>query len=326
LENLPIPKIEGSNTKYDFSIEGLILHVNELMPDFVHLKTKTDTTMNVHKLATEKSSTKVIMEVDKIRAMFKSMKFFYRRKRTPKMEDHGVADVDLSKGTGISIKIVWKLKTRSDLPFHLQLVKVKCNIDKLAITVKSAKHSILDKLATKLFAGQIKKQIANSIVENIMKALIPMGERLNDLFKRRPIENLTGQVNDGMKVAFFSGETGQPSLLQKATETVNSELHSLSNSNNTNGTRVLMNSGSNPNSEDFKQYTTGYYGTHNGLYTPISYGNNQSNSGHHPSGQTTFIERTFIERRPQKNWNYEWYSPSVGHANQTAQINQTNNV
>lgn len=63
LANLPIPKIEGSNPKYDFSVDGMILHVGDLLPEFVNFQTKTDTRMNVQRLATQKNSTRVVMEM-----------------------------------------------------------------------------------------------------------------------------------------------------------------------------------------------------------------------------------------------------------------------
>jgi hypothetical protein len=294
LSNLPIPKIEGSNPKYDFSIDGLILHVNDLLPEFVNIKTKTDTNLAVQSLSTQKNSTKIVMEVDKIRASFKDMKFSYRRKRMPKIEDHGVADVDLSQGTGVSVKIVWKLKSRMNEAFQLRLVKVKCNIDRLVIRVKSAKHNILDKLATKLFAGTIKKQIANAIVNNIISTLTPMSGRLNELFRRRPMIGVVERVNDGMKSTLFTGNTNDKSLLQRAKDTLSTGVSSIKGGNT---------------------HTTGYYGTSVQSYSPPNTWETDpfSTTGLSNALPTTTIveeELIFFERPQTKEWHFEWYSPS----------------
>jgi len=288
LANLPIPKIEGSNAKYDFSIDGMILHVGDLLPEFINFRTKTDSRMSVQRLQTQKNTTKIVMEVDKVRALFKDIRFFYRRKRVPRIEDHGIADVDLSQGTGVSVKIVWKLKSRMNQPYLLRLLKVKCSIDRLAITVRNAKHNILDKLATKLFAGTIKKQMANAIVNNIISTLQPISVKLNELFKRKPLTGVMGKANEGMKGALFSGNTGESSLLEKARGAVTSAatqakeaIHSSSNTS----TQPLV-------------------GQQTYVQEPLV-------------GQVDrlVIEEplvaTFVERpREPKGWNFEWYSPA----------------
>lgn len=63
LANLPIPRIEGSNPKYDFAVDGLMLHVGDLLPNLINVSTKTDTVLDVQKLSSQKRSTKIVMEL-----------------------------------------------------------------------------------------------------------------------------------------------------------------------------------------------------------------------------------------------------------------------
>jgi len=188
--------------------------------------------------------------------------------------------------------------------FQLKLVKVKCNVDRLVIRVRSAKHNILDKLATKLFAGTIKKQIANAIVNNIISTLTPMSGRLNELFRRRPMVGMAHRVNDGMKSALFTGDTNDKSLLQRAKDTVSSGVNTVKGKNT---------------------HTTGYYGTSAQYYSPpntweyaLPYNNNMNNTipiyNEVPTTTTTtttFVEEEliFAERPQNKEWHFEWYSP-----------------
>jgi len=287
LANLPIPKIEGSNNKYDFSIDGMILNVGDLLPEFVNFRTKTDTRMSVQRLATQKNSTKIVMEVDKIRALFKDIRFFYRRKRMPKIEDHGIADVDLSQGTGVSVKIVWKLKSRLNQPYLLRLLKVKCSIDRLAITVRNAKHNVLDKLATKLFAGTIKKQMANAIVNNIINALQPLSVKLNELFKRKPLQGGASRLNDGMKAALFTGDSGDQSLLSKAKDAIGSGIDQVRSSTNSNQGQTQTQPSNVILVETPVLVETAT------LVEPI-----------------TFVEKDRSYKANAPGWNFEWYSPS----------------
>jgi len=160
------------------------------------------------------------MEVERIRATFKNIHFWYRRKHMPRLEDQGVADVDLSAGTGVTIKLVWKLSSVNGQPYQLRLSRVLCNISKLRITIRNARHNMLDKLVTKLFAGMIKKQIATAIVNNIQKYVEPLGAKLNSLFKTRPAHGLATRVNDQMKSTLFTGNSDQRSMMSRARGTI----------------------------------------------------------------------------------------------------------
>eukprot|EP01114_Cavostelium_apophysatum_P013898 TRINITY_DN346_c0_g1_i1.p1 TRINITY_DN346_c0_g1~~TRINITY_DN346_c0_g1_i1.p1 ORF type:complete len:702 (-),score=211.55 TRINITY_DN346_c0_g1_i1:100-2205(-) len=275
--NVPIPKIEGSNLKYDFSVEGLLLNVGDLLPEFINFRTKSDTQMSVNRLHSQKNSVKVVAEIDRIRANFKDIRFFYRRKRVPHIEDHGVCDVDLSQGTGMSLRLVWKLKSTPNQPFVLRLLKVKCNIDRLTITVRNARHSILDKLVTKLFAGTIKKQIANAIVNNIIKTLTPMSTKLNELFKRRPMVGLAERANDQLKNTVFSGE---PGVMAKAKEAITSGAQQVKG--------MVQNQG-----------TTGTTTTTTAVPVMVTES--------YIDQPITFVERDRVGRT---EWAYEWYEPS----------------
>jgi len=271
----------------------MILHIGDLLPEFVNFRTKTDTRMSVQRLATQKNTTKLVMEVDKVRALFKDIRFFYRRKRVPRIEDHGIADVDLSQGTGVSVKIVWKLKSRMNQPYLLRLLKVKCSIDRLAITVRNAKHNVLDKLATKLFAGTIKKQMANAIVNNIISALQPLSVKLNELFKRKPLVGVVGKANEGMKSALFTGNTGEASLLSRAQDAVTSAASSAKS--------AIQNSSNNTNQGQ------GQFVEQPRMVETIIV--EQPQSTVILMDQPLVEPLTFIERTSgPKPWNFEWYS------------------
>jgi len=179
---------------------------------------------------------------------------------------------------------------------QLRLLKVKCNIDRLAITVRSAKHNILDKLATKLFAKTIKKQIANAIVNNIISGLTPLNAKLNTLFKAKPASGLANKINDGMKSTLFTGEGQDPSLATRAKETISSGIQSLKNSKQTTG---YINT--NPVYNQFDTYNT----------VPVV-----------PEAVVvTETPVTYIER-PNRDWAFEWYDPNEYVIMQDASMSQ----
>jgi len=92
------------------------------------------------------------------------------------------------------------------MPFIITLTKVKCVIDKLDITIKEAKHDVFDKIAKTIFAGRIKKSVAQSIVDNIVKAIEPFNDRLNTWFSGHPMEQLAEKANEQLKYAYTRGQ------------------------------------------------------------------------------------------------------------------------
>jgi len=178
----------------------------------------------VKRLETERFKSKITMDVKHMRPLFKNMRFYYRRKTFPKLEDYGTADVDLTAGQGVRIKIAWLLEGKGDRPLELMLAKVKCTIDKLDIhIIEAAKHEFLDKVATSLFIGQIKQNIAQAIVNNIVQMVEPFNAKMNEFLRTRPLERLSEsaskQINYAYEQAKETVQQVQPTL-QKVGEQI----------------------------------------------------------------------------------------------------------
>jgi len=184
----------------------LNLVLGDILPEFFELKTRNLLKVDVRKLEADKTKTKIFLKIKQLKPLFKNMKFFYKRKTFPKIEDYGIVDVDLAAGEGTRIKIEWVVKSKRDMPFTITLTKVKCVIDKLDIHIKEAKHDIFDRFASTFFAGRIKKSIAQAIVDNIVKAIEPFNDRLNTWFSSHPIERLAETANIQLKEAYARGQ------------------------------------------------------------------------------------------------------------------------
>lgn len=75
-------------------------------------------------------------------------------------------------------------------------MKIKAVIDKMDIKIKDAKHeyasfflfpykfSVIDKIATTMFIGTIKQQVAQAIVSNLAESLQPINDQMNNWFAR----------------------------------------------------------------------------------------------------------------------------------------------
>jgi len=202
LGHLKIAHIEGSNEKVDYSITDLTVSVPDLLPKFFELQTKTDLQVDFDDLSSRSGYVKASLDLRKLKPVFKGVKFWFKKKTFPKIEDHGLIDVDLSAGEGTRIKVVWKIITNPDKPFSFSLVNVKCTVDKMDVHIRDAKHELLDKMATSLFIGKIKAAVAQAIVDGIVGALQPINNHMNQWFATRPVNSIKDQANEQFHMAF----------------------------------------------------------------------------------------------------------------------------
>jgi len=202
LGHLKIAHIEGSTEKVDYSITDLTVSVPDLLPKFFELQTKTDLQVDFDDLSSRSGYVKASLDLRKLKPVFKGVKFWFKKKTFPKIEDHGIIDVDLSAGEGTRVKVVWKIITNPDKPFSFSLVNVKCTVDKMDINIRDAKHELLDKMATSLFIGKIKSAVAQSIVDGIVGALQPINNHMNQWFATRPVNSIKDQANEQFHMAF----------------------------------------------------------------------------------------------------------------------------
>jgi hypothetical protein len=125
--------------------------------------------------------------------------------KTPKIQDEGIANIDLSTGQGINVKMVWHLETPTGpgaSTSTISLAEVKCSIERVNIAIIQSKHQILDKVATSLFSSKIKKTITREVVNTIMSKVKPVNDALNDFFASRPINHFLEKANTQLGVVY----------------------------------------------------------------------------------------------------------------------------
>jgi len=201
LEHIPLPPISGSTEDYDFKFENLNFSGTDILPDHIHVNTRSELDVNVNKLETDNFKSQAVLKITDIRTKLEGVHFWFKRKTIPKMEDHGIADVDLS-GDGANLDIFLNLKGNSDDGlFHV----AKCNlsIDKLKIHIREAKHQILLSILTTIFQGTIKRQIEDKVEENIKQIFETLEKGMNELTKKYTAQS--GKLgNLAMKMGGFT--------------------------------------------------------------------------------------------------------------------------
>jgi len=178
LQHIPVAKIEGSNKTYDYVLDNIHFSAYDILPEHVKLElySKVDVALKEGP-HTDKAKAKLELELKHIKTHLKNLRFAYRRKEFPKMEDEGIADIDIA-GDGTNIYLYWKIVTGKELPMRLVMKDVRCKIDNMKITIKEAKHNVLDSVMMKLWNKRMKKILEEEVAFNLRF----FGNRIADIF------------------------------------------------------------------------------------------------------------------------------------------------
>jgi len=179
MENIPVARIEGSSKKYDYILDNLKFSAYDVLPEHIKFYMDTKVDLNLKEGETDTAKAHLILDITNIKTHIKNLAFAYRRKAIPKVEDEGVADIDLA-GDGTSIRLQWKIQGGDKVPIKFVMQDCQCHIDELKITIKEAKHSFLDKIATKLFTGTAKRSLEDEVESNLRFIGLKISDQFND--------------------------------------------------------------------------------------------------------------------------------------------------
>ncbi|PRP79645.1 hypothetical protein PROFUN_08966 [Planoprotostelium fungivorum] len=182
---IPINRVYGTTPKYDFELSNIVLSASDLVPDRFFLDVHTKAKVGLSSEAPDQMVTRLKLKLTNITATMKNVNFYYLRKKLPKIEDEGVVDVAVL-APGASIKIVWELSTSNKRPLTVNFRKATCDIGNLNVHVVRAKHSILDKIATKLFAGQMRSRIESAVADGLSNVGNSLSDRMNRAVRHKP--------------------------------------------------------------------------------------------------------------------------------------------
>jgi len=178
MQNIPVAKIEGVTPKYDYILDNVSFSGFDILPEHIHLFMESDMDINLKEVGKDVISARLYAEISNIQAHLKDIKFAYRRKVMPQMEDNGITDIDFN---GVTFVLEWVVFTRPNKPMRFLVNRCACDIGGLKIHIKQAEsHSVLDKLLSKLFSKSIKKQIEEEIQSDLKVFGISFSDRLND--------------------------------------------------------------------------------------------------------------------------------------------------
>jgi len=178
LQRIPVARIEGASKAYDYVLDNIHFSAYDILPEHVKLELYSKVDVAIKEGPhTDKAKAKLELELKHIKTHIEKLRFAYRRKEFPKIEDEGVADIDIS-GCGTNIYLYWKIVTGKEVPLRFVMKDVRCKIDNMKITIKEAKHSVLDAVMMKLWNKRMKKILEEEVAFNLRF----FGNRIADIF------------------------------------------------------------------------------------------------------------------------------------------------
>jgi len=203
LENIPVKRIDVSTDTYDVRVDDILVDATTFLPEHIDFKMLNASHMNLRDDQKDATLHQIFLQVEHIRPEFKNLKFYYRRKSFPTIEDYGIADLSL-KGDGATIRVIWTIESRAGGSPLAEISQVKCLIDKLQIHLvgEATKHEWLDTLLLPIFSGMIKNKIASTIEDYMKAKLNEANLQLNEWFASRPTYLLKQKANEALKESY----------------------------------------------------------------------------------------------------------------------------
>jgi hypothetical protein len=203
LANITIKRIDVMSDTYDLRVEDILFDVTTFLPQHLDFRMLNATHKDLKNEFMDVTKHQLLLQVDNIKPEFRHLKFYYRRKSFPTIEDYGVADLALT-GEGAKIAVLWAVHQSGHFPPVAKLMDVLCEIDKLNIHIvgEATKHSWFDKAAAPLVSGIIKNRLESTIEDYLKAKLELINSDINEFFLSKPTEKMVMKMDQAMKQAY----------------------------------------------------------------------------------------------------------------------------
>jgi len=205
LKYIPIPRIEDSNIKREYSFDNVVLCGYDIVPENIFVHLESDSWVSVRELETESSRTRLVISLRNIRTELKDVQFYYKKKTFPKMADSGRATLRIG-GRGASLTVTFLVDQRpGDNVAKFSSGKVDFHVDEMDIDYDRATltHDILLPMITSLYKRTIVHKIERGVEKSLEKLVNDIGSRLSEVLMApgnrfsKQVESLTDSVKQG---------------------------------------------------------------------------------------------------------------------------------
>jgi hypothetical protein len=215
LKYIPMPRMESSNSDREFWLDNIILCGFDIIPENIHFHLESDSDLSLKDIETKGSYTHLVIRLDKFRTELKNMKFYYKKKTFPVLEDSGIVTLRIG-GDGARLNMIFTIEQNSP---HTQprLKEGYADFDIRHMDIEfdksTLKHDVLLPMMTTLFKQQIQLQIEKIVEKNLTKVIQQLGDRitqtLEDISRRGQAKCPFLKGLESAKKAMKTSEIGQ---------------------------------------------------------------------------------------------------------------------
>jgi len=182
LKYIPLPRFESSNSERDFWLDNIVLCSYDILPENIKFHLESDAEVSIRDIETKGTSTHLVIQLNKILTELKNVKFWYRKKTVPTLEDSGLVTFRI-KGNGARLRLTYnvvqgpedKVPRIAEGFATFTITDMDINFDKTTIT-----HDILLPMFTKMFKLQIRAAIERSVEQNMNGFMAQLGDMMTN--------------------------------------------------------------------------------------------------------------------------------------------------
>jgi hypothetical protein len=165
LKYVSLPRFSATTDEYDFWVSNCNLYVFDLLPDHIQIQWNNALDINLKDITADTARSVLSIQITHIKTHLRNVMFWFRKKRgLIKMEDQGLADVDLT-GDGANLLLEVEISGTKDRVFNIRTSRL--SLDKLRIHVVDSRYDWLLNLVSPFISNDIKRSIEREVERRI---------------------------------------------------------------------------------------------------------------------------------------------------------------
>lgn len=176
LKYIPLPRIQNSTKKSEYSLDHIILCTHDILPENIlfHLETE----VSLRDITHQGTHSHLVIELDHLLTEFQDVEFYFKKKTFPELSDQGRVTFRVKNA-----KLVLNYKVvQSSLENITSIMEgyADFNINDMEIVFdkSSIKHDVLLPMLTKMFKKRIRSQIERQVESNLTGFMMKLGDLL----------------------------------------------------------------------------------------------------------------------------------------------------
>ena len=161
----------------------------DIIPEHIEVHSRSDMDLNVKDLNAEKINSLTTIKISHIMTKIENMKFWFKRKTFPAIEDAGLVDVELRGTEGAKLLVDMQMLIRDNNPVF-RVVNSHVEIDRLRITVTEAKHDWLLNVFAAVFETKLKETMARAVEEKMNSLIKSLEEGFTNVVNQFPAASI----------------------------------------------------------------------------------------------------------------------------------------